>query len=51
MFNDSIPIYQESLIKAGYNHKLTYQKHDQKKDNSEQPTKDKLFGLPIPPPV
>ena len=36
IFNDSIPIYQEALIKAGYNHKLTYQKHDQKKDNPQQ---------------
>ena len=36
MFNDSIPIYQEALIKAGYNHKLTYQKHAQKNDNSQQ---------------
>ena len=36
IFSDSIPIYQEALIKAGYNHKLTYQKHDQKKDNSQQ---------------
>ena len=36
IFNDSIPIYQEALIKAGYNHELTYQKHDQKKDNSQQ---------------
>ena len=36
IFNDSIPIYQEALIKAGYNHKLTYQKHNQKKDNSQQ---------------
>ena len=27
-FNDSIPTYQEALIKAGYNRKLTYQKHD-----------------------
>ena len=36
IFNDSIPIYQEALIKAGYNHKLTYQKHYQKKDNSQQ---------------
>ena len=33
IFNDSIPIYQEALIKTGYNHKLTYRKHDQKKDN------------------
>ena len=31
IFNNSIPIYQEPLIKAGYNHKLTYQKYDQKK--------------------
>ena len=31
IFNDSIPTYQEALIKAGYNHKLTYQKHEQKK--------------------
>ena len=37
IFIDSIPIYLEALIKAGYNHKLTYQKHDQKKDNSQQP--------------
>ena len=36
IFNDSIPIYQEALIKAGYNHKLTYQKHAQKNDNSQQ---------------
>ena len=36
IFNDSIPIYQEALIKAGYNHKLTYQKHHQKKGNSQQ---------------
>ena len=36
IFNDSIPIYQEVLIKAGCNHKLTYQKHGQKKDNSQQ---------------
>ena len=43
-FNDSNAIYQEALIKAFYNHKLTYQKHDQKKitQNSE---KDKSFGL------
>ena len=33
IFNDSIPIHQEALIKTGYNHKLTYRKHDQKKDN------------------
>ena len=36
IFNDSIPTYQETLIKAGYNHKLTYQKQDQKKNNSQQ---------------
>ena len=36
IFNDSILIYYEALIKAGYNHKLTYQRHDQKKDNSQQ---------------
>ena len=36
IFNDSILIYQEALIKAGYNHKLTYQKYDQKKDNPQQ---------------
>ena len=36
IFNDSIPIYQEALIKAGYNHKLTYHNYDQKKDNSQQ---------------
>ena len=36
IFNDSIPIYQEALIKAGYNQKLTYQKHDQEKDNWQQ---------------
>ena len=34
IFNDSIPIYQEAQIKSVYNHKITYQKHDQKKDNS-----------------
>ena len=39
-FNDSNAIYQEALIKAFYNHKLTYQKHDQKKSE-----KDKSFGL------
>ena len=35
IFNDPVPIYQEALIKAGYNHMLTYQKHDRKK---RQPT-------------
>ena len=33
IFNDSISTYQEALIKAGYNQKLTYQKQDQKKTN------------------
>ena len=28
IFNDPMPIYLAALIKAGYNHKLTYQKHD-----------------------
>ena len=42
IFNDSIPIYQELQIKAGYNHMLTYQRHDQEKDNSQQ---RKSFGL------
>ena len=36
IFIDSIPICQEALIKAGYNHELTYQKPDQKKDVSQQ---------------
>ena len=36
IFNDSIPMYEEALTQAGYNHKLTYQKQDQKKDNSQQ---------------
>ena len=36
IFNDSIPIQQEALIKAGYNHKLRYQKRDEKKENSQQ---------------
>ena len=36
IFNNSVPTYQEALIKAGYNHKLTYQKQDQEKDNSQQ---------------
>ena len=35
IFSDSIPIYHEALLKASYNHKWTYQKHDQKKDNSQ----------------
>ena len=36
IFNYSIPIRLEALKKAGYNQKLTYLKHDQKKDNSHQ---------------
>ena len=36
IFMDFIPIYQDTLIKAGYNHKLTYRKHDQKTDNSQK---------------
>ena len=36
IFNDSIPICQEALIKTGYNHKLTYQKHDLKKDTQHK---------------
>ena len=36
IFDGSIPRDQEALIKAGCNHKLTYQKHDQKKDNTKQ---------------
>ena len=36
IINDSILIYLEALIKAGYNHKLTYQKYDQKKNNSQR---------------
>ena len=35
IFNGSILIYQEALLKVGYNHKLTYQKHNQKKDSSQ----------------
>ena len=44
IFKDSIPIYKEALLKAGYNHKLTYQKHDQKKDNSQH-RKRQIIGL------
>ena len=47
IFSDSIPIYQEALIKAGYNHKLTYQKHDQIKDNSQQ-HKREIIGFNRP---
>ena len=44
IFNDFIPIYQEELIKSGYNNKLTYQKHDQKK-TTHKSVEDKSFGL------
>ena len=50
IFNDSIPIYQEALIKAGYNHKLTYQKHAQKNDDSQQ-RKRQFFWFNTPPPL
>ena len=46
IFNDSIPIYQEALIKAGYNHKLIYQKHDQKKENSQQRKRQIIWFKP-----
>ena len=46
IFNDSISIYQEALIKAGYNHRLTYQKHDQKKDNSQQHRRQIIWSNP-----
>ena len=44
IFNDSIPTYHEALIKADYNHKLTYQKQQQKK-NTHNNAKEKSFGL------
>ena len=48
IFNDSIPTYQEALIKAGYNHKLTYQKHERKKDNPQQRKRQIIwFNPPI----
>ena len=47
IFNDSIPIYQETLIKVGYNRKLTYQKHDQKKDNSQQHKRQIIWFNPL----
>ena len=47
IFNDSIPVYQEAGIKAGYNQKLTYQKYDLKKDNSQQRKRQIIwFNLP-----
>ena len=46
IFNDSIPTYQEALIKAGYNNKLTYQRHDQKKDNSQERKKQIIWFNP-----
>ena len=36
IINDSNSTYHETLIKAGYNHKLKYQTQDQKIDNSQQ---------------
>ena len=47
IFNDSIPIYQEALLKAGYNHKLTYQKHDQKKGNSQHRERQIIWFNPL----
>lgn len=44
IFDGSIPRYQEALIKAGCNHKLTYQKQQQKK-NTHNNAKEKSFGL------
>ena len=46
ILNYSIPTYQEALIKAGYNHKLTYSKQDQKKDNSQQRKKQMIWFKP-----
>ena len=46
IFNDSIPIYQEALIKAGSNHKLTYQKQGQKKENSQQCKRQIIWFIP-----
>ena len=46
IFNDSISIYQEALIKAGYNHKLTYLKHNQKKDNLQQQKRQIIWFNP-----
>ena len=43
IFNESISSYQEALIKAGYNHKLTYQKQDQEKENSRQPKRQIIW--------
>ena len=46
ILNYSIPTYQEALIKAGYNHKLTYSKQDQKKDNSQQRKRQMIWFKP-----
>ena len=46
IFNDTISIYQKALIKAGYKHKLTYQKHDQKKYNSQERKKQIIWFNP-----
>ena len=39
-------MYQEALIKAGYSQKLTYQKHDQKKNNLKQRKKQIVWFNP-----
>ena len=47
IINDSTPTYQEAKIKAGYNHKLIYQKHYQKKYNCQQRKRQIIwFNLP-----
>ena len=43
IFNYSIPTYQETLVKAGCKHKLTYQKQNQK-NTSHDNAKNKSFG-------
>ena len=46
IFSDSIPTHQEALTKEGYNHKLTYQKQDQKKENSRQAKRQIIWFNP-----
>ena len=46
IFKYSIPTYQGTLVKAGYKHKLTYQKQNQKKDNSRQRKKQIIWLNP-----
>ena len=46
IFSYSIPTYQEALMKVGYNNKLTYQRHDQKKDNSQERKKQIIWFNP-----